>query len=188
MENLYNNGSLRIQPASFYSEKEHNGAIHDDELAMALSLVLSPDEIRDLVINPQDVSDKACDQRVNLNINSPNNYWLYCLTSSVNSRMFLDFEADACVVIKDRGAFSERLQEKSFSGFSGVIMNEGFVNYIDPLLPETVRIHIPLVKHFRYSYQNEYRFYWMSPEKKVDMQHLDIELGSLEDIAELIVI
>jgi hypothetical protein len=83
MERLYEEGALRIQPATFFAETNHNEAIRDDELMHTLSFALSRDDLIKLVTNPQDVPQNAPEQRVNVTHKWPSDYWLYCVSSSI---------------------------------------------------------------------------------------------------------
>jgi len=67
-------------------------------------------------------------------------------------------------------------------------MREGPANYVDPLLPRSADVFVPLCKHFRYSYQEEYRFCWLPSPPVQKLSYVDIRLGSLADIAELVVL
>jgi hypothetical protein len=186
MEELHRSGRLRIQAASFFSSATHNAAIRDDELSFEMSIVLSRDEVVGVVQNPSDVPQDAADQRANLSLRSPTDYWLYCLTKSINPRLFLDFSADSCVIIRNPPLFRQRLQNSAQKIFQNVDAKEGPANYIDPLFPEESIPFIPLVKHFGYTYQAEYRFIWLPRTPIAKLEHVDIEIGSLTDIAELI--
>ncbi len=89
MERLYESGVLRIQPASYFAQSDHNGAVMDDELTRNVSLVLSRADVVALVKNPQDVPQDAPDQRVDIQFRFPTDYWLYCVASSVEPRLFV---------------------------------------------------------------------------------------------------
>lgn len=188
MEKLHAQGGLRIQPASYFSHTSHNGAVRDDELTLPMSVVLSRDDIVRLVVNPQDVPANAGDGRFDVEFRFPRDYWLYCLTNSVQPRLFVDFNADACVIIRDRTAFRHRLAEAAKAPTSNAPMREGDAVYLDPLLPKSADVFVPLAKPFGYSYQDEYRFAWIPPAGAPALTHLDIELGSLADIAELVIL
>ena len=54
------------------------------------------------------------------------------------------------------------------------------------LLPKSARVFVPLVKHFGYSYQEEHRFCWQPHVRATKLSHVDLEIGSLDRIAELI--
>jgi hypothetical protein len=186
MNSLYERGELRIQPASFFLDKQHTGSIKDDELTLPLSFALSRDDVIKLVLNPQDVPNNIPEQRMNVQFRSSTDYWLYCVTTSIESRLFVDFHADACVIIRDRGEFSRMLREASHEKLGEATMREAPAIYVDPLLPTTSSIFVPFSKHFGYSYQDEYRFRWLPPKPIERVEHVDVQLGSLKGIAELV--
>jgi len=188
MEPLYESGILRVQPASFFAGRDHNGAIKDDELILPLSFVLSRDEVLRFVANPQDVPHNAPEQRVDVHLHSPTDYWLYCGTSFVEPRLFVDFEADACVIVRDKDSFRQMLLLAASEALPGTTMREGPVTYVDPLLPHTTEIFVPLAKYFGYSYQEEYRFCWLPLQPIKKLVNVDVEIGGLQRIAELIVL
>lgn len=123
---------------------------------------------------------------MNVQISFPTDYWLYCVTSSIESRLFIDFNADACVIIRDRTAFAQMLREATEKALPSCVMQNGPATYVDPLLPQFARIFVPMVKHFGYSYQEEHRFCWLPRVTSPKLSHLDIEIGSLAHIAEMI--
>ena len=186
MRPLLERGQLRIQPASYFASTSHNGAVRDDELSLAVSLVLSREDVAQLVANPYDVPQDAPDQTVEVSYSSPTDYWLYCVTTSVNARLFVDFQADACVMIHDQSAFTQRLIDAAESALPQSQSLVGKANYIDPHRPQSALGNVPLAKHFRYSYQQEHRFAWLPILPSQALSHVDVEIGSLRDIAELI--
>ncbi len=188
MELLHELGALRIQPGSYFAQVDHNGAIRDDELKLTVSLALSRDDIVKLVKNPQDVPSAVPEQRVDVEFESPTDYWLYCLTNSVEPRLFVDFDADSCVIIRDRARFSQMLREASWQQLNGASTYEGAALYVEPLLPTTAQIFVPFVKHFGYAYQDEYRFCWLPPAPVKKVTPLDIQIGSLQEFSDLIVL
>lgn len=188
MERLYESGALRIQPASYFKRSEHNSAVRDDELTLIISLALSRDDIIRLVINPQDVPQDAPEQRVDVQLKSPTDYWLYCVTNSVGPRLFVDFNADSCVIIRDRARFSQMLRDTSLQQLSGAAIHDGPAAYVDPLFPPTAKVLVPLAKHFRYTYQDEHRFCWLPSSPVQEVTHLDLQIGSLKEFSDLIVL
>lgn len=188
MERLHETGSVRIQPANFFSAKDHNGAVRDDELTLPISLVLSRDDVTKVVVNPQDVPSDATDQRVDVKFRFPTDYWLYCVTNSIEPRLFADFKSDLCVIIKDRKMFSRMLGEASKKILPTSEMKEGSVTYIDPLLPTSVNIFVPLAKQFSFAYQEEYCFYWLPSQPSKMLKHKDIEIGNLKAFSDLIIL
>jgi len=188
MEPLYESGTLRIQPATFFAKTDHNGAVRDDELRFKMSLALSRAEMVKLVTNPEDVPSDAPDQRVDVDFQSPTDFWLYCVTNSVAPRLFVDFEADSCVIIRDRSQFRQMLAEAGMNRMGGSTMQQGSAMYVDPLWPKTAEIFIPLVKHFGYSYQDEHRFYWLPATPCPKVSYVDVQIGSLKNFSDLVVL
>lgn len=183
MRSLVERGVLRVQSASYYATPSHNGAIKDDELSLPLSLALSRDDII-----KEDVSDGPIEQRLDVTYNAGTDYWLYCVSSAVEPRLFVDFQADSCVIIKDRDRFQHLLTLQSEAKFPKTDHRHGEAVYIDPLRPSTMKIDVPMSKHFRYEYQCEYRFVWRPLEPMTNLSFVDLKLGSLEGIAELVVL
>jgi hypothetical protein len=186
MASLYEHGRFRVQSAGYYSKPDHNGAVRDDELSLQVSLALNRCDIVNVVTNPQDVPAEAPDQRFDVDFRHPTDYWMYCLTSSVEPRHFVDFDCTACVVIRDRSEFIRRLQAVQDKYFPGTVRRHGLATYIDPLQPSTARIDLPMSKHFRFAYQDEYRFVWEPVKRTREVTHVDVALGSLRDISELV--
>jgi hypothetical protein len=188
IKSLHERGALRIQPASFFAEANHNGAVRGDELKLGVSLVLSREDVVKVVINPQDVPLDASDQRVDVTFQSPTDFWLYCLTESVEPRLFVDFNADSCVVIRDRARFDQMLREACREPLRGAAVYTGPAVYVDPLLPTTAKIFVPFAKPFGYSYQDEHRFCWLPTIPTQRLTYVDVEIGSLKEFSDLIVL
>lgn len=188
MRSLVERGALRVQSASYYATPSHNGAIRDDELSLPLSLALSRNDIIKVVLNPQDVPEGPIEQRVDVTYKAGTDYWLFCVSSAVEPRLFVDFQADSCVIIKDKDRFQRLLTLQSATKFPNTGYRHGQAIYIDPLRPSTVNIDVPMSKHFRYEYQREYRFVWRPVKPIANLPYVDLELGSLESIAELVVL
>jgi hypothetical protein len=188
MRSLHERGALRLQPASYFADQSHNGAIRDDELSLSISLKLSRDDIIGIVQNPQDVPPDAPEQRLDVTFESPSDYLLYCVTTSVNARLFVDFSAQACVIIRDRARFTRMLRDATIRELGRCDMFEGAAIYVDPLLPTTAKVFVPYAKHFRYAYQQEHRYCWLPGTQKMQMLHKDIEIGSIADFADLILL
>ncbi len=186
MSALYERGALRIHPAKYYFSKDHNGAVRDDERTIMLSLCVSPEEVKKIVRNPEEVPLYIPYQRVDATVKSKNDFWLYCVTNSVSSRMFVDFNADACVIIRDRDKFRQRMKKISVSNSAGG--RDGNCEYIDNLMPRTIHLDIPFAKSYSYTYQNEYRFVWDAKDGFEASNYIDAEIGSLSDIADLIIL
>jgi hypothetical protein len=188
MEALYHRGSLRIQSANFFKAPGHNIAVRDDELTVPMSFALSREEIVRLVRNPQDVPAGPLEHRIDVHFSFPTDYWLYCLTTSLEPRLIVDFDAHACVIIREQNEFRNRLLRSAAAKLPEAALREGAAIYVDPLLPNSADVFVPLAKHFAYAYQQEYRFVWLPRSPAQNLEPVDIEIGPLNDIAELVVV
>lgn len=188
MADLYEKGRLRLQPASFFGQKDHNGAVRDDELSLDVSLVLSRDDVVKVVTNPEDVPADAPDQRFDVHFKSPTDYWLYCVTTSVEPRLFVDFQATSCVIIRDKTKFAELLRTTAVKSLPDARAYSGSAIYVDPLLPKAAEIFVPFAKPFGYSYQEEHRFCWIPAEPAIQLSHVDVEIGPLREFSDYIVL
>lgn len=111
----------------------------------------------------------------------------------LDPRLFADFNANACVIIKKR-PFVERLTYLARFVLRGVKMEFGAVDYVDPLgafssgnrLTTVTSIPLYMTKLFRYAYQNEIRFVCIPNHPEENLKPAIIEIGSISDIAELI--
>lgn len=186
MAALLSQGQARIQPASFFKANHLNGAVRDDELNLALSMVISREDVVPLVQNPQDVPNDAGDQVFHARYQALGDYWLYCVTQSLEPRLFVDFDAYACVIIKNKKAFTNRLQRAAAAKMMAHTSAYGPAVYIDPHQPDTARIDMPFAKHFRYSYQREYRVAWLPNAPTPTLAPVDVVMGPLDDIATLV--
>jgi hypothetical protein len=185
MTALLEHGQLRIQPASYFATVDHVGAMKDDELSLPLSFALPDEQAAKLGLPSPEYLNRSGEYRLDVDVQAPADYWLYCLAKTLEVRLFADFEADACVIIRDVDAFSRRLWQSEL-GAAIEVKTAGLVGYIDPLLPSTP-IFVPFAKHFRYAYQEEYRFLWLpSALGQARLNSVDVALGSLEGLAELI--
>jgi hypothetical protein len=188
MEMLHSSGALRIQPATYFAATVHNEAVKDDELTVEASLDLSREDFVALVSNPQEVPADLRHVRADVRLQLESDYWLYCLSSSLVPRLFIDYGADACVVIRDRARFTNMLRNASLEKLSGTTMSYSAVEYIDPLLPRSLTVPVAFSKHLRYAYQNEHRFCWFPPHPINKAMHCDVEIGSLGEFSDLIVL
>ena len=131
------------------------------------------------------ISIRPIGDTISVGINS--NYFVYCLSTALAPRLFLDFGYDACIVVSNWRAFAEKL----FSNVE-VLLPKGWtgyflaMQYIDPVNSRMVGVDVFRTKHFRYAYQKEKRFVWLPPEPRADLEPFFVELGSLRDCCELV--
>ena len=182
IEAAYSNGQIRISPASGYTDPSLNAAIKDDELVAELDFdptfsgVFEDLGDRISVENPR--------QEVQGKLNT--NFYVYCTSSQLSTRLLLDFEAEAALVIREVNEFLRRINiavSQQLSNWRPRVMK---VTYYDPLQTSPREVSVIASKHFRYAYQNEVRLVWLPPKPIQTLEPIIIELGPLSDIAELL--
>ena len=192
MRNLFESGNLKISPASSYFDPSLNHAIYDNELMFDQYIrgeevcFKYPDKQSGEIKNMKPVGD------VHISTGLKTDYYVYCMTHTLKARLFNDFSADSCVIIRDVSEFSNRLKAAVQSQLSGWSIYNYSVEYIDPYdaglrLSDNPTLNLFFSKHFRYWYQQEYRFIWIpSTCMPNNLEPFQIELGSLRKLAELV--
>ena len=187
IQELYEKGRIRIAPASSYADSSLNYAVKDDELKF--DRVIPGSEVTITFVDQQTGKPKNVKPtgEVTNTTSLATNYYLYCMTNILDYRLFDDFESDSCLIIRDPSAFCIRLQDAVQARLPNWLDWDRSVDYIDPYLHPEKNIDLFFSKHFRFWYQDEYRFAWI-PERGV-RTHLDpffVELGSLEQNSEIV--
>ena len=180
-------GAFRIAPASFYDKDAHNHARRDTELR------------RELTPNPRNVhvqhfmTAKGIVAPVGkivstLSVISPTDYYLFSMTTAYSSRLFGDFEANACLVIHDPPKFVDRITTAVAQNLSGLRCEIGPLTYYDPVRadPNVIDTSLRFFKPFRHAYQDELRLAWVPADPIAELQPIFIEVGPLHDCAELV--
>lgn len=187
MQELYEAGRIRIAPARSYSDPSLNHAMGDDELKLDQ---FSPGaEITITFLDKQTGEPKVTKPigDVTNTTTLATNYYVYCMTRSLEYRLFDDFESDACVIVRNPEIFSSRLISVMKEKLQDWLDWSQPVRYIDPYLDPKRDLDLVFSKHFRFWYQQEYRFAWI-PNKGARncLEPIFVELGSLEQISDLI--
>ena len=195
MRPLLGKGAMRLSPASFYHGSEHNAARRDNELV--LHAHITPYDY-DLGLIPAAILAHLPSRSwVTIKHAKPSNHYLNCMTVSFDFRYFFDFgnengPANACVLIHDQAAFEDRLFRSVTMALPHWRVRSEMVKYVDPHfliteLPSGDDIYF--IKSFRFLYQREYRLAAIPQDKNAaSLGYLPLELGPLNDIAELLVI
>jgi hypothetical protein len=186
LEPMLRQGLVRISPAASYSDPSLNAAIRDDELSVEL-------DINEWTAGPYShlLATGAANRftsfpRLDLNIRSPSNYYVFCTAHRLSARLIMDFGGDSCLVIHDPDEFVRRLQDAVGERLQGWTTEYRDVEYYDPAQTNVIEVGVLYSKHFRYAYQHETRVAWFPPSPIAELEPLHLELGSLADIAELV--
>lgn len=159
------NYSLKISLAKSFDDPSLNLAQMDDEMKLAFKIGSTEVSIKDLGGNNIEIIGP-----VEIKLNLEREYYVFCCSHSFDIRMFDNFEADSCLLIYDYRKFLcdivSKINQKIKIKDSGC----DYVTYIDPAQPDikTDEIEIEFSKHFKYQYQNEFRYVFL-PEDAQDL-------------------
>jgi hypothetical protein len=113
-------------------------------------------------------------------------YYLFCVSTDYDP-ILLNELGGACVAIKDPEKFSLKLQQWGEVNMPDWFFGEFPIEYYDPY--EHIKNHVTaasMTKGFEFAYQREFRFAFGSTAGLNAVPIPPIELGNLEDIAEII--
>ena len=183
---LLDSGEIRIAPASMYNDTSLGPAIADDELSYDLATAAFDEDI--LSLHPfqtrlVDVFGEPKPTQHRLTMET--NYYVWCASFGLNLRLFDDFDADSVLVIHDAGEFSKRLIQAIRNPLHGWRFTPCAVHYFDPYHPSKETRNVFACKHFKYLYQEEFRYVFLPPAPVVKLDPILLTLGPLNDIAEV---
>ena len=186
LEPAFKRGYWRISPASGYAASDPSLSLaqRDTELEMNVYLKWGKTACLD---GKTGKFKGNIEPTGNIKVTSQlkTDYYVSCLTKQLDLRMFDDFNADSCVVVNDHREFAKRMfaaAKKVLPSWYGVFRD---VRYIDPFRPPKDEFDLFCSKDFRYWYQKEVRFAWIPEREAVNIDHLQLELGDISDIAQL---
>ena len=199
MEAFIRDGQMLISPSRRFDDVGLNQALRDDENSITVFGARTSDG---KVIPAHHLPNWWGDRYSMIDFSSSidRDYMLYCMARSLSPTLFSHFgnDYDACVLIQDIDEFVRRVYEGTKNAFppSAFHHEHGYVTYIDPLgaiepiqdVPAKSKPTIPFLKHFKHSYQEEFRFVWLPKQCRRNLQKVCISIGSLADIAELVLL
>jgi hypothetical protein len=185
LEPMLKQGRVRISPASYYAEPSLNAAIRDDELEVTLFVgPLGRVGFGKIPGKLAAAASPTLREQIRKRIGT--NYYVYCTSNALLPRLMVDFEADCCVVIHDPDEFNKRISQAVSQYLPNWHMINGLVEYYDPLHANELQVDVLTWKNFRYAYQREVRSAWLPPEPVDRLEPLDLILGPLDDISEIV--
>lgn len=98
--------------------------------------------------------------------------------------MFNDFDADACLIIKNPLEFISRMKNCLPSNIFQFYHQK--IKYFDPLLDDPLETSLIFSKNFAYTYQNEYRIAFIPFDNKRTLEQTIIKIGNISDMAEIV--
>jgi hypothetical protein len=181
LEHLLNKGEMRICPASFYGAPSLADAIRDDELHFTQTLC-------GVAVKTQESDGQwqTCPTvgPIRLTHTAASDYYLSCYSVLFESRLFDDFQADGCLIIRDMNRFDICLRDAVRAVLPEWNCFVGGVEYRDPYFP-TKDPNVVFTKHFRYLYQRELRIIWGPPKPQENLTPIHIRMGDLSSFCEL---
>jgi hypothetical protein len=178
-------GKIRIRPASSYDDPSLNEAIRDTELTQIISL---PPGTR---LNKKSSSGEYEEikgiRKISVTNSYPTDFYVYCMAKVYQHRLFEDFDADACLLIYDIEIFLDKFLYCLKTDYSDWLLASGEISYYDPCFPSS-SLSIPFSKHFRFSYQSEFRIVFKPGRPAKKLNEIDIEMGSLSTCCEVILL
>ena len=187
LEPMLSNGTIRICPASYYSDHKHIDSIRDNETHRYFFIPTFQERLKGQTsIRFQGHDICFAEDDIEIPVVVPD-YFMCSLCDHVYYRLTTDFEADAALIIKDPILFSQRVISAFLSMQTQWRPLVGNIIYYDPYRDYS-KIWIPeMGKHFGYAYQREYRIAFKSNSHiKYGLEPLNIKIGSMVSFAELI--
>lgn len=184
LKSIYENGIIRISPASLFNDPSLNPAMRDNELELSIYtdiLNIKIDTINKIVNNHRDNFPK--EGNLIIRTESISDYYVYCFSSAYDYRLFADFKADSCLIITEPKLFFRSLLKAFADKYQNWKVNGGPVQYIDPLNHNIQRLNeidLYLFKHFRFCYQQEYRVLWVPPIAVNDLKPIFLQLTDIK--------
>lgn len=188
-------GSFQIKPAIYYLEEENNQARKDNELIFESKI---KKELNPTVKTLQGQTIEVIGDILQIFTDRNINKYILCMSYAYDERLYDAFESDACLVIKDVIEFEKRLESAIVS------LNRDFYCIGNRVSYSKImhQFSVLFSKTLDYITQREYRYLICSdipiPVDYEQIQNYDfnyfrnkvkplkVELGNLEDIAEVI--
>ena len=186
IEAMLRHGALRIASASSFADDAFNKAIRDNELEMDRWMhTPTPKDLEPLAHLPGWIDGEDGPVVVT---RGTKDFWMFCLSATYDAAMYDDFDCDACLVVHDAQRFFEKLLTNVARQLDTAQHAMNRVVYVDPMTQFEDEIPVAFQKHARHAYQDEVRAVWIPKGSRVDLTPRILEIGSLESIAELIML
>jgi hypothetical protein len=182
----FEKGRFRIAPASSYTDPSLNPAIQDEELTV--TAIGSGDAAIVTTYDPKTgKSGKPIPVvgEISYSQSTPDNFFVLCMSNGYQPRILDDFEADALLVVHNVNRFLIRLERAVKAVRPDLRMLARPITYYDPYRVNPDQVEPEFSKHFRFSYQREYRIIWQKIGLGFDEQPFFVEIGNLKEIASI---
>jgi len=184
INNLAYSGKLYLNAASRYGEKAKlsKGAYDSKELIIEQKLPRGS-KLESLDRNTgKPKGELVIVDASPLQATAVTDFYIFCMSGKFDQRLFDDFDADTCLVIREPAYFMEAVAK----GVSDALPEWGGcfddVHYYSPekfYTWDIENVDIFFAKRNQYEYQEEFRFVCVPPEPKEKLEPVTIDIGSL---------
>lgn len=191
LERMLREGVVRVAPASTFAATDHNSARRDDE--MMLTTHITPYDYDLGLVDKHLRRIMPARRFATVQHRKHSDHYLYCVSVAFECRLFFDFDADACIIVRDQQEFVQRLKAYMSWRLPGWSIYFDMAKYVDPyfilqILP-TAGNDIFFLKSFHYMYQHEHRLVAIPPKDwREPLRPIFLKLGSLEKIAKIVLL
>lgn len=186
LERMLKKGEVRLTPSSFYSNGSLVKAMRDLETQREFHVPAFDALLRgETQVKIQDLTAKVEDGFVRVVVECPD-YLLWCACEDVDRRLPDDFQADSALIIRRPEEFARRFASATKRIWPKAKFWFGPVTYYDPCSHVHMKSRPETIKHFSFAYQREWRICVFPSTEEVPREPLTLQLGTLEDIGELV--
>ena len=187
LEPMLREGRIRICPATFYNKSTFLQSVQDDETKRTFFVPTFRERLagkdsldfqgRRIVFGDDDII---------LPVVRPD-YFLFSLCDQIYCRLPTDFDADAALIIREPGLFTQRVISHFLTKRPDCEPLYGLVTYYDPYGDYSKIRVAEMSKHFGYAYQREVRIAFR-PKHPVrrGLEPEFLKIGPMSDYAELV--
>lgn len=171
-------GEFRLVSASYIRGIEEDYERQDDEQTREYEISAN----RLTVTHER--TGKVIPIRSNLEVSGSvdTDYYMLCFTTQNKDFMYELFDgADACLVVRDRRIFTERL----FAEVGKVLPGWGAVNASVVYGQMRHEYGAPFMKPEKYMFQFEWRYVWLPAQPIQKLENIVVKIDSIEDIAHI---
>jgi hypothetical protein len=180
MDEMVAKGRVRVGAASYYRRIALGAARADEELEKSSFL---PGQYTRITL--RDGRSFPINGDMRRTVAAPN-YYTVCMSCDWDPALHGDFGADACVVLRAPKEFAHRLDAAAKSQLEGWYFHHNPVEYFDPYeMSKNQYFNAGMCKDFQFAYQREYRFLWIHLHGQEASGFRYLDLGPLDDIADL---
>jgi hypothetical protein len=172
-------GEIRLKLASSFKEDGFNIAIQDDELKICHQL-----------LNSHIITENGTEIPIKNDIitrNAFGDYYIGCFSATIDPKLFIMFDYDACFIIKNSDIFAHEVIDKYKNIYKDGLISFRPVEYIDPYKRIKTKNRVEFVKTIDFEYENEYRFVafdWINKKEKI--RQINIDMSKMDyDILEI---